>query len=149
MMQQSVHSHSVGQRASPVAGGRGDAAVGKKDWGEVSVVVAAVSATIAVTVTTGASSASLAFGGAGAGNDSPLQELRREVRRLELHPTSDITSVNRSQVQQLKAQIAELLPYKAKYEKIQATVQLDRQRQKQQQQQQQLKAAGGQSGAVP
>ena len=146
MMQHSVHSHSVGQRASPVAGGRGDAAVGKKDWGEVSVVVAAVPATIAVTVTTGASSA---FGGVGAGNDSPLQELRREVRRLEVQPTSGITSVNRSQVQQLKAQIAELLPYKAKYEKIQATVQLDRQRQKQQQQQQQLKAAGGQSGAVP
>jgi hypothetical protein len=56
----------------------------------------------------------------------------------------------RLQVQQLKAQVAELLPYKAKYEKIQATVQLDRQRQQQKQQQQQQpqqpKAAGGAVG---
>ena len=48
-------------------------------------------------------------------------------------------------MQQLKAQVAELLPYKVKYEKIQATVQLDRQRQlqKQQQQQQQQQKPGG------
>jgi hypothetical protein len=46
-------------------------------------------------------------------------------------------------VQQLKAQIAELLPYKTKYEKIQATVQLDRQRQKQQQQRDVAKDASG------
>ncbi len=41
--------------------------------------------------------------------------------------------MNCLQVQQLKAQVAELLPYKTKYEKIQATVQLDRQRQQQKQ----------------
>ena len=51
------------------------------------------------------------------------------------------TIANFCQMQQLKAQVAELLPYKVKYEKIQATVQLDRQRQLQKQQQQ--KPGGG------
>lgn len=50
-------------------------------------------------------------------------------------------TANFCQMQQLKAQVAELLPYKVKYEKIQATVQLDRQRQLQKQQQQ--KPGGG------
>ena len=45
-------------------------------------------------------------------------------------------------MQQLKAQVAELLPYKVKYEKIQATVQLDRQRQLQKQQQQKPGGSG-------
>lgn len=67
----------------------------------------------------GGVSASTYFGSAssaavGGGSESPVHELRREV-------------------QQLKAQVAELLPYKVKYEKIQATVQLDRQRQQQKQ----------------
>ena len=47
------------------------------------------------------------------------------------------------QVQQLKARVAELEPYKVKYENIQATVQRQRQQQKQQQQQQSAGGAGG------
>jgi molecular chaperone GrpE (heat shock protein) len=63
-------------------------------------------------------SACVASGGIAEAADSTVLELRREI-------------------QQLKAQVAELLPYKTKFEKIQATVQLDRQRQQQKQQQQQ------------
>ncbi len=73
-------------------------------------------------------------------DDAAVLRLVDLLARAEVDDADDAIA-NFGQIQQLKAHVADLLPYKVKYEKIQATVQLDRQRQLQKQQQQ--KPGGG------
>lgn len=96
-MQQSVYG-AGGARGSPVAAGGRDGATMKKDGGEIGGDCGDVcrdeNDCIAVTLCA-AVSASVHLGAA-AGSDSPLQELRREVRPLgpvELLPAQQLTFV--------------------------------------------------------